>query len=743
LQLQSSVGSRAFQNARQQKQARKQAEVLLPAAIKAYREGRHGEAQAVCQQVLKELPNHFDALHLFGASLADCARFDEAAAILGRAVELDPRSAEAHSNLGMSLFRLRRYQEARAVQEKAIALKPNFATALTNLGNTLMHLRQFDQAIASHDRAIALKADYGDAYCNRGMVLLLVDRNVEAERDFERALSLSPRLLPAMVGKGMVNIRLRNYDLALTTLSAALAAKPDAAAVYAQRGRLHQDIGQLDNASADYEAALKLEPWLEPALCGRANIALLRGLTIESISACNKVLEQNPSSEIALTLLGACFVKQGETATGIAYFDRALAIKPDHQDAFLRKIFAQDFLPDTDFVRLRETRDFWWQAVGSKLPRRQLGERNLDPERRLVVGYVSSDFRAHSAALAFMPLLHHHDHSNFEIVAYSCFPAGDETTEQCRALVDRWVDAWQLNDDRLADRIQADHVDILVDLSGHSAGHRLPVFARKPAPIQVSAIGHVTGTGMPVMDYLLADPVLIPAEARSLFAEKVYDLPACITIAPPPDIPASPLPMLRNGYVTFGVFNRIDKISDSALALWSQLMQALPDSRIVVKHAAIDDPLLRDGLIARFIAHGIAADRLRCVGSTERREHLAMFGEIDISLDPFPQNGGISTWESLQLGVPVIAKLGKSPAARVGGAIVKAAGLGDWVADDDAGYLAIGRRFASAPIELAAIRESLPAMVANSDAGNCERYTRLVEQGYRQFWRDYCASVGR
>src|SRR5579859_3549643 len=194
LQLQSSVGSRAFQNARLQKQARKQAEVLLPAAIKAYREGRHLEAQTLCRQILKDLPNHFDALHLLGVSEADCGRCDEAVAALTRAAAIDSRSAEVQSNLGMSLFRLGRYEQARACQERAIALKPNFPTALTNLGNTLMHLRQFEPAIAVHDRAIALKPDYADAYCNRGMVLVLLNRSEEAARSFDRALSLQPRL---------------------------------------------------------------------------------------------------------------------------------------------------------------------------------------------------------------------------------------------------------------------------------------------------------------------------------------------------------------------------------------------------------------------------------------------------------------------------------------------------------------------------------------------------------------------
>jgi len=739
--LQSSVGSRAFQNARLQKQARKQAEVLLPAAIKAYREGRHLEAQALCRQILKDLPNHFDALHLLGASENDCGRYAEAAVVLARAVEIDPRSAEAQSNLGLSLFRLGRHEEALARHERALALKPNFPTALTNLGNALMNLFRFEESVAAHDRAIALKPDYGDAHSNRGMALLLSSRNKEADESFDRALALLPRHVPALLGKGLVSMNLRNFDQALAALNAALAIKPDAAGVIAQRGRLYQQLGQFEKAEVEFDAALTLEPLLDPALCGKATITLLNGNTAVAIAASNKVLARNPNSEIGWGLLGACFAMQGDIATAIEHYDRALAIKPDYEDAITKKIFALDFLPGTDFAQLQAVRKYWWEAIGSRLPRQSLGERKLDPERRIVVGYVSSDFRDHSAALGFMPILRHHDHARFEVIAYSCSPLNDGTTECFRPMVDRWVDAWQLADETLADRIQADKVDILVDLSGHSAGHRLSVFARKPAPIQVTAVGNVTGTGLPTIDYLLADAVTIPPAVRHLFAEKVYDLPSLITIERPPVIKPSPLPMLRNGHVTFGMFNRTDKISEPALQLWSKLMAALPGSMMVVKNPSMSDSLLRDGLIARFVAHGIPADRVRCLGKTTRLEHLAMFADIDIALDPFPQNGGISTWEPLQIGVPVVTKLGNSPAARAGGAIVKAVGLDDWVADNEDGYLAIALKFASRPAELAALRASLPAQVASSAAGNCAIYTRHVEEGYRKFWRDYCAKA--
>jgi predicted O-linked N-acetylglucosamine transferase (SPINDLY family) len=739
--LQSGVGSRAFRNARLQKQFKKQAEVLLPAAVAAYCQGRQSDTQALCRQILKDLPDHFDALHLLGVSELDCRQFEAAERTLARAVSVAPQSEEAHSNLGVALLNLKRYDEARKCQERAIALKPNFATALMNLGNALMRLRLYEQAVHAHDCAIKLKPDYADAYCNRGMAQLLRDQIDQADHSFDRALALQPRHLQAIVGKGMIAISLRHCEAARAAFNAALAINPNAAEVLAHRGRLYLQMGQFAEAEADFDAALAIDPKLETAWCGKAQIGIHSGNVAQAIAASMKALEQNPESEIAITLLGSCYAKQGDNATAIAYFDRALAIKPDYEEVITKKIFALDFMADADFAVHQAARRAWWDAIGCRIPQRKLQRPTPVPDKRIVVGYVSSDFRNHSAAVTFRPMLRNHDRRAFEIICYSCSPLKDAMTEECRSLVDRFVDASQLSDDELADRIQSDGVDILVDLSGHSAGNRLTVFARKPAPIQVTAWGHGTGTGLSTMDYLFADPVLVPQAARHLFAEKIYDLPCAITTEALPDLQPSALPMIRNGHVTFGVFNRIDKLSDDVLAVWSKLLQQVAGSTIVAKIAALDDPFLRDGLIGRFVAHGISQDRIRCLGATPRPEHLAVLANVDISLDPFPQNGGVSTWESLQVGVPVVTKLGNSAASRVGGAIVKAAGLDDWVTDDDDGYIAIARKYASMPSHLEALRASLPATIAASAAGNGVIYTRQVEEGYRKFWRDYCAAV--
>jgi predicted O-linked N-acetylglucosamine transferase (SPINDLY family) len=734
-------GARAFQNARLQKKLMKQADAVIAAAANAYGRGRYAETEALCREILKALPDHVDALHLLGMCAHDGRRLEEAQQLLERVIALDPRLHDAHNNLATVHFDLGNYEEARRCQERAIALKPNFAVALTNLGNTLMHLGFYEQALEMHERAIKFKPDYADALCNRGMVEIVLGQIMRAKESFDRALLFQPRHAEAIVGSGMVSMELRHHEEAAAKFATALAIKPGAPRILAQRGRLSYELQRLEPALADFDAALAISPKLELALRGKAQVCLVMGRTAQAMAAATTLIERNPRSEMGLALMGFAYSNQGDMDSAIQYLDRALALRPDYGDAIRGKIFLLDYLADADFAVQQAVRKSWWDAIGSKIPQRSLPKRPLDPDKRIVVGYVAAEFRQHSAGLTLLPVLRNHDHTKFEIICYYSWPGEDEYTAKFKEMADVWVDAWQMSDDELADRIQADNVDILIDVSGHTTGNRLQCFARKPAPIQATGFGHATGTGMQTMDYVLADPIFIPPSARHLFPEKIHDLPCLITMEPVTNQQPSELPMLRNGYVTFGVFNRIYKISDDAIRVWSRIMREVPGSKIVLKHSLLDDPLLRDSLVARFIAQGIAEDNITCLGTTSRDDHLKAFDQIDISLDTFPQNGGISTWESLYKGVPVVAKLGIGASSRAGGSIVAAVGLGDWVAEDDDGYVEIARRFASQPADLAKLRAGLPAQIAASPAGNVEVYTRELEAGYRKFWRDYCAAA--
>jgi len=739
--LQSNIGQRAFQKKRlekQQKQARKQADADLAAAFGAYRQGRHAEAQALAARALQAVPDDFNALHLMGLSHSDCGRLAEAEAFLQRAAQVGPNTAEVHSNLGVTLAKLGRLEDARQSYLRAIALKPDYPVALNNLGNVLSRLRRPEEAIGCYGKAIALQPGYADAWLNRGMAWLVLNRVAEADADFDRALALRAGHVAAILGKGLVRLERRHVAEAIAIFDAVLEAQPTAEA-FAYRGRALVQSARFDAAADDFDAALRANPALAQAWQGKAQVCLFKNRTLEAIAACEQALRLDPAAEPALSLLGGCHLRNGDTANAIACYDRALAIRPDYEDAITRKIFALDFVEGADFATHQAARRTWWDQIGSRLPRRQLEPRDMDPGRRLVVGYVSSDFRLHSAALAFRPILRCHDAARFEIVAYSCSPERDHVTAELQQMVHRWVDAWQMSDDELAERIEADGVDILVDLSGHSAGNRLAVFARKPAPIQVTAWGHAAGTGLPTIDYFFADPVSVPPAERRHFAETIHDLPALITLEAAPTIPPAAPPMQRNGFVTFGSFNRIDKISASALALWATLLRRLPTARLVVKHGALDDSYLRDQLAARFTEHGVTPDRLDLLGATSREKHLEAFALIDIALDPFPQNGGVSTWEALQMGVPVVGRAGASTSSRITGSVLGSLGLHDWIAETDEAYLAIAEQFAATPAHLARLRRELPEMVATSASGNAALYTQAVEAAYRGFWATWCA----
>ena len=734
------AGARAFKRARLKKEQKKAVDQLLTAAVAAYSAQRYAEAQFICNQVLTFQPDSFDALSLLGISQIDIGDKEAAEVTLRKALALEPRSAEAHCNYGVALFELKKFEDARAAYEKAVQLKPRYSTALNNLGNAWKHLGYTEKSLEFYGEAIKIDRTNADAWANAAAAHIMFCRFPDAERCLTEALRLNPRSVEALCNMSRIDMMRRNYSDARRRLDLALAIRPETPDALIQRGWLLLSLGRPEEAYQACEAVVAQAPSMMIAQIACAETARMAGHSARAAELAEKVLAMAPKEPWALSILGSCMASWGDARGALAKYDEAIAIAPSYEVAISNKIFVLDFIPEADFAMQQAARREWWINIGSHLPRCRLGPRDLDPDRRIRIGYVSSDFRRHSAGFVALPVFREHDHSQFFVVAYHCSLENDEVTAEFRGLVDEWVDAAQMQDEQLAERVIADRIDILVDLSGHTAGNRLGVFARKPAPIQASAWGHPSGTGMPLMDYVLNDPVSIPEWARPLHAEKIADLPCQISLAPI-ELPVSPLPMQSTGYVTFGVFNRIDKISAPAIALWSRIFASLPNARLIVKHGMIDDPEVRASLLARFVASGIAAERVTLLGRSGRDDHLLAFADVDISLDPFPQNGGASTWESLYMGVPVIAKLGKGQSGRAAGAILMSIGLADFVAANDEEYAAIAQRWAARPDDLAVLRRDMRERIANSDSGNPVRYCRKVEALYRRFWQEYCSAT--
>ncbi len=733
------AGARAFKRTRLRKEQKKAIDELLTAAVGAYTAQRFAEAQFICNQVLTFQPDNFDALSLLGISQIDSGDTETAEATLRKALIIEPRSAEAHCNYGVALFELKRFEDARAAYEKAVQLKPRYSTALNNLGNAWKHLGNPEKALEFYGKAIEIDRTNADAYANSGSAHIMLSRFIEAERFLTEALRLNPRSVEALCNMGRLDMLRRNYTAARLRIEMALALRPDTPDALVQRGWLLLAFGKFEAAYQACEAAIALTPSAPLVLVAAAETARMAGHSARAAELAEQILEKTPKDQTALSILGSCMAAWGDARGALSKYDEAIAIAPNYGAAIANKIFVLDFVPEADFAVHQDARRWWWDHIGQYLPRCGLDSIDLDPDRRIRVGYVSSDFRSHSVAFAVLPVFRAHDHERFTIVAYHCSLENDNVTAEVRSLVDEWVDAAEFSDEQLVDRVMADRIDILVDLSGYTAGNRLAVFARKPAPIQVSAWGHPTGTGIPLIDYVLADPVSIPEDVRPVYAEKIADLPCVITVSPV-ELPVSPLPMLTKGYVTFGVFNRVEKISDEAIALWGRILAALPHARLVVKHSMIDDANVRTSLVERLVAHGIAAERVTCLGRTAREEHLRAFADVDISLDTFPQNGGVSTWESLHMGVPVVTKLGKTVSGRVGGAILTSIGLTEFVASNEDDYVAVALRWARNPEDLSVLRHDMQERIANTDSGNTIRYCRKVEALYRTFWQNYCSA---
>jgi predicted O-linked N-acetylglucosamine transferase (SPINDLY family) len=699
-----SPGKRAFASAPAISEQTPYVQILFVRAQESHRSGHIADAKAGYKKVLKKRPNHFDAWHMLGVCEHGSGDDEAAARALKRALLLDPHSAVAHSDLGIAFKALQRHDEALGCFERAIALKPDFADACYNRGNLLSALGRFSEAIAGFDRAIAIDPLHVHAWKNRGTALHGLARLTEAIESFDSALGIAP----------------------------------DDAGAWINRGAMLALLARFEEALASADRALSINPAIPEAWIARASILLMIGGVSEADASCRRALALRPDYARAFTLLGQCHLDQGDVEAAVCCFDRALAIRPDDEATLSGRIFALDYSEDADFAGHQAARSQWWRRIGAGIaaePALQ-HDNDRDPNRRIVLGYVSAEFRHRSAAYSFRPVLQNHDRSRFEVICYSGSPTEDRVTRSFQDLADRWRSVQQWSDGQLEDCIRADKVDILIDLSGHTEGNRLRVFARKPAPLQVSAWGHASGTGLPTMDYLFSDPVLVPAGVRGLFAEQICDLPCVIIIEPPSAALRSLEPPVRsNGYVTYGVFNRVSRLSNATIGVWGRILRSDTTSRLLIKDKMIDDASIRNMLLEKFAPHGIAPDRISLLGSTSRDEHLAAFRNVDICLDPIPHGGGVSTWESLHMGVPVVTKLGNGIAKRVSGAILSAIGMSDWVAADDDQYVDIALR--STPDRLKAIRHELPDLIAHRCSPAA--YTSAVEEAYRTMWNKRCA----
>ena len=477
-------------------------------------------------------------------------------------------------------------------------------------------------------------------------------------------------------------------------------------------------------------------PMLLRAITNMLNL----GQTQHAEATLADLLREHPTQGEVWALQGGLEARRGRPDLALPMYRHALELDPKNIMLHSAYIFALDQSPDVSLEEAYRARRAFNDLVKTDTPLSYAND--ADPQRpRLRVGYVSGDFKNHSAAFGWAPILICHNRDEVEVFAYSCSEGSDWVAEEIQSKGVQWRAAARWGDERLYAQIQEDRIDILVDLSGHSSGNRLPVFARKPAPVQITMIGYITGTGLDAMDYMFADEDTIHPDEERWYAEEIVRLPRIMTFWPtdPESVgEVQPLPALQNGFLTFGVFNRLGKIQPACARAWGEILRRLPDARLVVKSPGLGDPHARLGLEAMFREAGCDVARMEFLGSTVKNEHMKTYHRIDVALDPSPHGGGMSTLEAAWMGVPTLTMPHVQIPSRIATTVARELSLSALVVDSWDAYIEQAVSFDSQRAELAKVRALLREMMRVSSFGDHGRYCRAVEQRYRELWQRWC-----
>ena len=569
------------------------------------------------------------------------------------------------------------------------------------------------------------------------LALHQADRLEEAETLYRRILDAEPRHADALHLLGLIGHQYGRYHEATELIMAAIEIKPDATYYY-NLGNVMQAHNRPAAAAECFRLAIELRPGYVDAYNNLGNAQRLAGHAREAVDAFCQVIALQPDHGQAYNNLGNALLDLNEIPAALEAYQHAVALRPELPEPRSNLLFAYHYSDAFDpHAYLDEAARFDALVTQRAQPystwRVDLSARIGRPLR---VGIVSGDLKAHPVGYFIEGMLAHVKRERVELHAYPTREIEDDVTARIKPRFASWTCVAGLDDAAAAARIHDDGIDVLIDASGHTIHNRLPLFAWKPAPLQVSWPGYFASTGMRAIDYVLGDRHVMPADEAAHFVERAWRLPDSYLCFTPPavELDCGPLPMLANGYPTFGYFGKLAKLTDHVIDVWSRVLRDVPNARLFVKAPHLDDPREQDALAARFAAHGIDAARLLFEGRSPRDEYLAAYRRVDLMLSPFPYPGGTTTAEALWMGVPVLGRRGARFLSHICESLLQAARLPEWIADDDDTYVAKAVAFARNPAELAVLRTTLRAQVLASPLCDAPRFARHFEEALHEMW---------
>jgi protein O-GlcNAc transferase len=715
---------------------------LMQAGYAHHMAGRLQEAEQLYRQVLALDPNHAEACHLLGALACQLKQYDAAIPLMSRAVELNPRHAIFRSNFGETLRQAGQLERAEAEFRHALALDPRLHDARTNLATVQLSREEWEPALATLAPALREMPQNAVAWRLSGDALAKLKRNAEAMAAYQRALAIRPDFVDVKFNMAAVEADNGRFEEAVALYRAVIAAAPNDWEARLQLADTLIRTNRLLDAYQELKILVEKNPSHAAGFSRLANLLRNGDQIDEALRAYARAVELAPDDWITRSNMAFALRDQARLEETITLLRDILRKHPDASPTRSSLVFTMYLIPGMLREAIRGEQEIWNRRHADPVAAQRTPHvNNRDPERRLRIGYVSSDLRSHPVGRFMLPLIRNHDRTQFEVFCYRGSRSHDSITDQIQQAADHFTPISQLSDDQAAAAIRGDEIDILIDLNNHTIDNRMLLFARKPAPVQISYLAFCADTGLETIDWRLTDPLIdppgavddVPFEKPLRLAETYW----CYAAMPQAG-EVTPLPALSAGYITFGSFNYFSKCNEEVLALWAKLLHQMPAARMLI-HVPKGS---RQTYVRNFFtSRSIPSERLALFGRISESDYFLQYGKVDVALDTFPWAGGTTTCDALYMGVPVITLAGQpgEPLQRGGVSILTNLGFPEWIAQTPEEYLQKAASLAGDLPRLAGIRAGLRGRMQNSVLMDGKRFARHIEAAYRQAWRAWVA----
>lgn len=648
------------------------------------------QAEAQARRALELEPESPEGLVLLGRVLAEKGEQGNALEAFERALRLRKDDAEAITHYAMALQKFGRGKEAVSQIRKACALEPESVEHQTNLATILEQEKRYVDALAAYGKAARMNPDIGYVWFRQGKLLNGLKRYAESIPMLEKAVTLPGRLGEFHYELGLALHMSKRFPEALDQYGQALAAGYNTAALQCNRGVIFKELRRGGDSIMAFHTAVKMDPSNLSYLNNLGAAALEIGLNSEALDCFEEAVRQNPKIATAQNNIGNLLKDRARGMDALPHYRKSMELDPSSSDTQSNYLLCHMYLSEMDPKTVFDEHRKWGLDKTKKTPP-AFKFKPRSPGSKLRVGFLSADLCHHPVAHFIEPLFREYDKERFEFVAYGDQRKSDEFSERFAKQVDLWRETCSLTDEALAKKIHEDRVDILFELSGHTAYNRLGVLALKPAPLQASYLGYPGTTGLPAIDFRITDELVDPVGMTEKFhTERLIRLSRCAWCYEPdavaPEVGA--LPFQRNGHITFGCFNNMAKLNPALFDMWAEILIKVPNSHLRLKARTLTDDRVKNELKDYFTAKGIAAERLDFFGHTRKiHEHLNHYHEVDIALDSFPYHGTTTTCEAMWMGCPVVTRAGGAHVSRVGVSLFSAVGLEEFIGQNREDYI--------------------------------------------------------